>query len=191
MPKAFKFTALAILALTVLGAAFAAAPVPRKAPEFVIQSPNGKQTLLSSYRGKSVVLALMFTTCPHCQKAAQLLSQLQKEYADKGLQVLGATWDKDAKANVDQFNRVLGVNFPCGYSTSENVMKFLQQPDTNPPFVPIMVFIDKTGTIRTLHMVTGDDGPESPEQKWFAGIDTNMKIEIEKLLKTGATSARK
>jgi peroxiredoxin len=191
MQKVLKFTAIAALALASLGTIFAAAPVPRKAPEFVILSTNGKQTLLSSYRGKSVVLALMFTTCPHCQKAAQTLAQLQKEYADKGLQVLGATWDKDAEKNVDQFNRVLGVNFPCGYASSESVMQFLQQPASSPPFVPIIVFIDKTGTIRELRMVTGDDGPDSPMQKWFGDLENNLKVDIDKLLKTGPATSHK
>jgi peroxiredoxin len=188
MRKAQTLLAIAALSASVAGFVFAAAPVPRKAPEFVIQSPDGKQTLLSSYRGKTVVLALMFTTCPHCQKAAQYLAKFQTEYADKGVQVLGATWDGHAKDQVAQFNRVLGVNFPCGYSSSE----FLQQPESNPPFVPILVFIDKTGMIRAQHMVTGDDGPDSPENKWFTALESgSIKNEVDKILKTGPATSKK
>ena len=64
--------------------------VPRKAPEFVFNMADGPQRLLSMYRGKNVVLALMFATCPHCQKTSQVLTQVQAEYAAKGVQVLGA-----------------------------------------------------------------------------------------------------
>jgi thiol-disulfide isomerase/thioredoxin len=177
--------------LTAVGSAPAAGPVPRKASEFVILSPDGKQTLLTSYRGKSVVLALMFTTCPHCQKAAQLLSQLQKEYADRGLQVLGATFDPGAKANILQFDRIFATGFLCGYSTNENVLQFLQQPASNPPFVPILVFIDRAGMIRAQHVITGDDGPDSPEQKFFANLETNVRGEIDKLLKAGPRTSLK
>ena len=62
----------------------------------MIQMPTNKQLLLSSFRGKTVVMAFMFTTCPHCQKMAGILAQIQKEYADKGVQVLGVTFDPGA-----------------------------------------------------------------------------------------------
>ncbi len=80
-----------------------------------------------------MVLSLLHTTCPHCQKMAQTLSTLQTEYAKMGVQMLGATFDRDAAKNVAQFNKGLGVNFPCGFSSDENVMHFLQQSPTNPP----------------------------------------------------------
>jgi len=192
MRKATLFTATAALVLTALGSAFAAAPVPRKAPEFVIQSPDGSQTLLSSYRGKTVVLAFMFTTCPHCQKMAGILSQLQREYADKGVQVLGATFNPTARAEIQQFNKVFGVNFPCGYSTNENILTFLQQPASQPPFVPIVIFIDRNGTIRAQHLMTGDEAHDKTENDFFAHPETSVKAELDKLLsKAGPTTARK
>jgi len=40
----------------------AGGPVPRPSKEFTITLPSGKQTLLSSYRGKVVMMACMFTT---------------------------------------------------------------------------------------------------------------------------------
>ncbi|MDQ6664873.1 MAG: hypothetical protein M3Z23_10815 [Acidobacteriota bacterium] len=36
--------------------------VPRQSPEFAIQMSGGGQTLLSSYKGKVVVVAFLFTT---------------------------------------------------------------------------------------------------------------------------------
>src|SRR4051794_12642326 len=130
--------------------ALSAAPkVPRKAPEFVIQSPgSGGEKLLSSYRGKTVVLALMFTTCPHCQNIAKLLSNIQTEYAPKGVQVLGATFDQGAAQRYLQFNQMFVKGFPSGISTQEAVLQFLEHPAAEPYFVPILVFIDKTGMIR-------------------------------------------
>jgi peroxiredoxin len=178
---------VAVLAITAFGA-FAAGPVPRKAPEFVIQSLDGKQTLLSSYRGKDVVLALMYTTCPHCQKMAQTLSMLQTEYAGKGLQMLGATFNPDARRDIQQFDKLFAVNFPCGVASNENVMQFLQQ--TTPPFIPILVFIDRTGTIRAQHLLTGDEAPNSPEKKWFDSGEMGVRAEIEKLLKTAPAKSR-
>src|SRR5580658_3671514 len=97
--------------------------VPRKAAEFVFQMVDGPQQLLSMYKGKTIVLAFMYTTCPHCQKTAQLLAKVQTEYAAKGVQILGATFDPGAKGRVQQFNKSLGLNFPCGYSYQGAVLE--------------------------------------------------------------------
>jgi hypothetical protein len=52
-----KLSALALLA----GSVFAA-DVPRKAPELGVKLPDGKQALVSSYRGKVLCLAFILTT---------------------------------------------------------------------------------------------------------------------------------
>ncbi|MGI8988644.1 MAG: hypothetical protein ACR2I2_03535 [Bryobacteraceae bacterium] len=51
---------LLVLALAAVSAV--ADSLPRQSPEFAIQMPGGGQTLLSSYKGKVVVLAFLFTT---------------------------------------------------------------------------------------------------------------------------------
>jgi peroxiredoxin len=158
------------------------AAVPRKAAEFVIQSPDGKEQLLSSYRGKTVVLALMFTTCPHCQKTAGILSGVQKEYESKGVQVLGATFDSGAAFRVQQFNKTFGVTFPCGYSTEKAVREFLGLTHDEPYFVPILIFIDKAGTIRSEYI--GDE-------KFLGNQDVNIRAELDKMLKGSPSSSKK
>lgn len=175
-----KILASLILAGLTSAVAFSA-QVPRKAPEFVIQSPEGKQQLLSSYRGKTVVLALMFTTCPHCQKTAGILSGVQKEYEGKGVQVLGATFDSGAAFRVQQFNKMFGVTFPCGYSNEESVRQFLGLAKDEPYFVPILVFIDKTGTIRSQYI--GDE-------KFLSNQEVNIRAELDKLIKSPTSSSR-
>ncbi len=48
-------------ALALFGAAFAA-DVPRQAPEFAVQLTDGKQVLVSSYKGKVLCLAFILTS---------------------------------------------------------------------------------------------------------------------------------
>jgi thiol-disulfide isomerase/thioredoxin len=182
-----KTLVLMTLAVSLVGGALAAGPalpkapvVPRKAAEFVFNMADGPQQLLSMYKGKTVVMALMFTTCPHCQKLSQLLAKIQTEYAPKGVQILGATFDPGAKDRVLQFNKQLGVNFPCGYSEQGPVLDFLQFPATEPYFVPILVFIDKRGTIRSQYI--GDE-------TFLANQEVNIRAEIEKTLKAGTATS--
>ncbi len=168
-----------LAALTLATSLAAGATLPRKAPEFVIQSPDGKQTLLTSYKGKTIVMAFMFTTCPHCQNTAKVLSVVQTEYAAKGVQILGTTFDKDAPLQVLQFNKMLGLNFPCGFSTPRNVLQFLQIPENDPYFVPGLVFIDKNFNIRSQYI--GDE-------KFLDKQEVNIRTEIDKMLKGGTAA---
>ncbi len=75
-----------------LGLSFPAlfgAEVPRPAPELVIRQVNGKQLLLSQYRGKVVALEFLQTTCPHCQTCSALLNKMYQEYGPRGFQPIG------------------------------------------------------------------------------------------------------
>ena len=73
--------------------AFAIPPVPRPATEFTFVEPSGQRTLLSSYKGKVVVIQFLMTWCEHCQRFSKLLTGLQKELGPKGVQMLGVAFD--------------------------------------------------------------------------------------------------
>jgi len=57
MPRTKLLLTLALVA----GSVFAA-EIPRKSPEFGVQLPDGKQALVSSYKGKVLCLAFILTT---------------------------------------------------------------------------------------------------------------------------------
>ena len=47
--------------------------------------------MVSSLKGKVVVIQFLFTWCPHCQATAQWLSKMKAELGPKGLEVIGVT----------------------------------------------------------------------------------------------------
>jgi cytochrome oxidase Cu insertion factor (SCO1/SenC/PrrC family) len=57
-----KTLLLFTLAALALAQAVFAQQIPRKATEFAIKMPNGTETLLSSFRGKVILLEFLFTT---------------------------------------------------------------------------------------------------------------------------------
>ncbi|MGA2712800.1 MAG: TlpA disulfide reductase family protein [Bryobacteraceae bacterium] len=181
-----KLLALMALATSTFTAPGFGAQIPRKAPEFVFKMADGSQQLLSMYKGKAIVLAFMYTTCPHCQKTAQVLTQIQKEYAAKGVQMLGAVFDQGAAQRVVEFHNGLGLNFPVGVSDTRAVLEYLQFPIGDPYFVPILVFIDKHGMIRSQYI--GDEA-------FLSHQEVNIRAEIDKFLKgtttTSSTAAQK
>ncbi|HZT28963.1 MAG TPA: TlpA disulfide reductase family protein [Bryobacteraceae bacterium] len=161
-----------------------AATIPRPAPEFVITLPNGKQTLLSQYRGKIVALAFISTTCPHCQRLTQALTGIQKDYAPRGVQVLETAINQGAAQLVPAFIQQYRTNFPTGYSDWNMVMEFLQISIMSPGYLPKMVFVDRKGVIQAQY---------AGENPFFADQDQdkNVRAELDKMLQAAAIGARK
>lgn len=157
-----------------------AAPIPRKAPELQVVLPNGTQHLLSQYRGKVVVVEFMFTTCPHCQTSAQLLTRLQNEYGPRGFQVLGVAFNPMSKMLVPDFVRDFKVNFPIGYAEREPVTTFLQHPKDESLSVPQVVFVDRKGMIRGQSLPRGDT---------HTSTESFLRKTIEQLLAEPATTS--
>lgn len=152
---------------------------PRKAGEFVIHMSDGTDRLLSSYRGHFVVMAFMYTTCPHCQHTAGVLAKVQTEYAAKGVQVLGVTFDANAQSGVPTFIKITGANFPVGYSTEDQMRKFMHLEGDY--YVPMLAFIDSAGMIRSQVVSTGD--PNSAADKFLTDQEIAIRKEIDKGLR--------
>jgi peroxiredoxin len=169
-----------LVAFVALGVtALAIPPVPRKSPEFAIVEASGKQTLLSSYKGKVVVFALMYTTCPHCQREAVMLTKLQNELGPRGLQVIGTTFDDSNPVKVANFVRQFNLGFPVGYSSTETVQSYLGLSVMDRYVVPQIAVIDKKGMIRAQSEALGT--PNLQDETYLRGL-------IDSLLKEGATT---
>ena len=163
-------------------ASAAAAEVPRKAPEFTIKMPKGDPVYLSQYRGKVVALEFLFTTCPHCQHASQLMSRLQTEYGPKGFQAVGVAFNDMSHMLVPDFVRDYKVNYPVGYSSREAVYGFLQGDSSQAIHVPQLVYIDRKGVIRHQSL---------PQNDGTSASEGFMRQTIENLLKETAAAPAK
>ena len=165
------------------------AQAPRPAGEFVIHMNDGSQKLLSSYRGKVVVMAFMYTTCTHCQHTAGVLAKINTTYADKGVQILGVAIDSGAQQGIPMFLKITGANFPVGYSTPDQAIKFLHGPQDG-WYVPMLAFIDRNGMMRYENIVTDtDDGTAAG--KWIESQEVNIPKEINKYLAAPAAAKPK
>jgi peroxiredoxin len=170
--------ATAFVALTV--SAFATPPVPRKSPEFTITDPSGKPMLLSSLKGKIVVMPFMFTTCPHCQRYAQDLTQLQKEFGPRGVVFLGTVFNDANGAMAAQFVKEFNVGFPVGYASRDQVVSYLGLSVLDRWVVPQVAIIDKKGNIVAQSAATG-----SPELQELG----SLRNILDKIVKDSATSS--
>ena len=149
-------SALLVSTLTSTLTLRAAAPVPRPSKEFTIVMPNGKQTLLSSYRGKVVMAAFMFTTCPHCQALSKVITKLQGELGPRGFQALGVAFNDEVNTPNNGVNGQVTANFvnqfqvgfPMGYAPRESVLSYLGVSEIESWVVPQVAIVDRKGVIR-------------------------------------------
>ena len=168
--------ALIVAALTVgpMCLPASAAEVGKTSPEFAIRFPDGSQKLLSSYRGKVVCVEFLHTTCPHCQHASQVFSQLYTQYGDKGFQPLGVAWNDMASLLVQDFIRDFRVNYPVGYAPRDEVLTYLGFTASDRTVVPQLVWIDRKGVVRSQTPAIGDEN-KLREPYWLQMIDTLTK----------------
>ncbi len=162
---------LAVAALPAISA-----NLPRKARDLRIEMPSGPAIKLSQYAGKPVVVALILTTCPHCQNTVVNLTGMQREYGARGLQVVAAAVESDGRSAAE-FARQFGTNFPVGYITRANTttwLDFMQHPTMQTPRMPMLAFIDRNGMIRTQH--------DAADPNFWNNEPRNLRTEIEALL---------
>lgn len=69
-----------------------------EAPQFEIRTDQGATITRSSFGGKLLVLNFWATWCPPCIEEIPSLDQLQKQFKDSGLVVLGVSMDQNENA---------------------------------------------------------------------------------------------
>jgi peroxiredoxin len=174
----------AYFGLLLLGSALAASSptLPRLSPELSINDLSGKATMLSSFKGKVVVLEFLFVKSQHCVRVAQVLNQLQQELGPRGLQSVGIAFDApNATVTGGEYLNAmvqsLRLTYPVGYAQRAAVDAYLGRSANDMLSIPQIVVIDRTGMIRA---ATGDKTNPSLE-------DVNaLRTLLEPLLKESA-----
>jgi cytochrome c biogenesis protein CcmG/thiol:disulfide interchange protein DsbE len=82
------------------------------APDFTLDSLDGKSMRLSDLRGKAVLLNFWATWCGPCKIETPWLVELQNQYGSQGLQVVGVEMGDDGKDEITKFTKDMGVNYP-------------------------------------------------------------------------------
>lgn len=157
MKKFIATILLFVLSVSTLGAP--SAPVLRKSPEFMISNPSdpsGKTTLLSSLKGKVVVLDFWFIQSDHCLRVAKMLNKLNSELASRGFQVLGVVFDppsvrgESAGRLIEPTVNYLKLGYPVGYASKAAVDTYLGRTGKEILSIPQIVVIDRAGMIRAV-----------------------------------------
>ncbi|NBD37614.1 MAG: redoxin domain-containing protein [Verrucomicrobia bacterium] len=96
----------------------------REAPEWTLRNLEGEEVRSSDFDGKVVLLDFWATWCPPCRKGIPEFVELQKEYGDDGLVVVGISLDRGGPDVVKPFAEKMGINYPLVMGNQEITEQF-------------------------------------------------------------------
>ncbi len=111
------------------------------APDFQLNTTDGKILKLSDFKGKVVIVDFWATWCPPCRKGIPDLIEIQKEYGNN-VAVIGISVDQETKNDVVPFIQKMGINYPVVYSDAETAQAY-----GGIESIPTSFVIDQKGNI--------------------------------------------
>lgn len=114
--------------------------IGQKAPDFKLETLDGKTVQLSDLQGKRVMLNFWATWCPPCKAEMPAMEKLYQEAGDD-FEIIAV--NIDTKNDVAGFVNDMGLTFPILLDKTEQVMKTYQILS-----IPTSYFIDRSGVIQ-------------------------------------------
>ena len=115
------------------------------APDFTLNDLDGKTIKLSDYKGKVVILDFWATWCGPCRRGIPEFIELQSEYGEDKLVILGISVDQGDLSVVPKFAESYGINYPVLYANQDIQRKY--GPIRS---IPTAFIIDKDGKARDM-----------------------------------------
>ncbi|HEV7889319.1 MAG TPA: TlpA disulfide reductase family protein [Pyrinomonadaceae bacterium] len=133
--------------------------IPAVAWDTEIQAVGGGSFRLSDYKDKTVVLDLWATWCGPCRAEIPHLVELHKEFAGKGVEVIGLTTEDPNSASeaVADFAKEMNISYKLGWARGDVAQALMN----GRPSIPQTFVIAPGGKIITKFMGYSDRIPEA------------------------------
>jgi len=159
-----KFTLIILFVLLSLGG-ITNITAKTAAPDFTLQSLDGKNVRLSDFRGQVVLLNFWASWCGPCRQEMPILDEIHNRYKSLGFTVLGVNLDAKSKKAIG-YLKDTPVTFPVLLDPKGDVSS-----EYGVQAMPSTVIIDKDGKVRFLH------------QGYKSGYEDDYKKQIKSLLR--------
>src|SRR2546429_6622989 len=107
---------------------------PDTAPDFKLDTLDGKPLSLSDWHGKVILLNFWATWCGACRAEIPDLIELQKKYQDR-LQIIGLAFEDEDLADLKKVVAKTGINYPVAIAPFDVRMKYGGVAGLAPPFM--------------------------------------------------------
>ena len=121
-----------------------AAMVGATRPEFAMQDIDGRIRNIRDWDGKVILLNFWATWCPPCRKEMPDFIELQNEYGEQGLQIIGVAMDDET--SVRAFADEIGVNYPLMAGDNETI-ELARRYGNTVGALPFTAIINRDGII--------------------------------------------
>ena len=95
-----------------------------KAPNFSLQTQNGKVIELSKLTGKVVLVKFWATWCPPCRAEIPDFIEVYNTYKTKGFEIVGIALDEDGWSKVAPYIEKAKMNYPVVLGTAKVVQQY-------------------------------------------------------------------
>jgi cytochrome c biogenesis protein CcmG/thiol:disulfide interchange protein DsbE len=154
-PAALLAAALLLAACGGDGSRFGPVKVGEPAPAYAAQTLDGEREAVADYEGRPVLLNVWATWCHPCREEIPALEALHREYAPRGLAVLGVSIDQGGQEQqIREFLTEFGASYGIWLDPAGDV-----QSTFSTIGVPTTFLIGPAGTVLWKHVgpVHADD----------------------------------
>jgi thiol-disulfide isomerase/thioredoxin len=148
---------------------FAAHPQPM--PAFLVNDLDGRPVSTAAWKGKVVFINFWATWCPPCRAEIPILIDLENRYKDR-LQIVGVSVDDGDPADVKQFAKDAGINYPIVMADRTIVKEY-----GGVPALPTLFVVNPDGNVVQKHEGLFSNELYEAEVRLLLGLPVDATIE--------------
>jgi thiol-disulfide isomerase/thioredoxin len=144
---------------------------PEEAPPFLLVDLDGHPVSTAMWQGKVVILNFWATWCGPCREEIPEMIDLASRYKDR-VQIVGASVDDISPAEVNEFAKRMGINYPVVMAGLDLVSEY-----GGVPALPTSFVIDTHGRVVQKHVGLYPTDVYESEIRSLLGLPVNGTVE--------------